>query len=209
MTTRTFTPEAPGFVLPYRVPDEGLSTRFKLRSSVPLANQRLRLFNVSKAKQGPIRETQVMEIVLSANNRLVIETSGFGPEAAARMREQNPDFPEVVRGPAVRPGDLETGLDVTVGLQGRSLRVLVNDRELTGKTWLGVEPGEELELSFGFPDAPPGADLQPPIGWTVELPDEEQPEEPEEPAEPVLTEWQQSVERRLARIEARLGIVEE
>ena len=50
MSIRNFTQEAPGFVLPFRVPEEGLETRFKLRSSVPLTNQRLRLFNVSKAK---------------------------------------------------------------------------------------------------------------------------------------------------------------
>lgn len=215
MTTRSFTPEAPGFVLPYEVPQEGLTTRFRLRSSAPLANQRLRLFNVSKAKRGPIRETQVLEIVLSANNRLVIETSGFGPEAAARMREQNPDFPEVVKGPAVKSGELETGVDVTVGLQERSLRVLVNGRELTGRTWLAVEPGEELKLSFGFPDAPPGADLLPPIGWTVEYagqedePDEEDGEEERPPVEPDgLAEWQRAIESRLAGLEARLAALE-
>lgn len=200
MTTRNFTPEAPGFVLPYRVPEEGLTTRFRLRSSVPLANKRLRLFNVSKAKRGrPIRETQVMEIVLSANNRLVIETSGFGPEAAAKMREKDPQFPEVLKGPSVNAGDLETGIDVTVGLRERALRLLINGRELTGSTWLAAGPGEELELAFGFPDAPPGADLLPPIGWSVEYAGEEEPPAPEPP---VLTEWQLSIERRLAKLEA-------
>jgi hypothetical protein len=203
MTTRSFTPETPGFVLPYQVPEEGLATRFRLRSSVPLTNQRLRLFNVSKAKRGPIRETQVMEIVLSANNRLVIETSGFGPEAAAKMRERDPRFPEVLKGPGLTAGDLETGVDVTVGLRERSLRLLIDGRELTGSTWLAAEPGEELKLTFGFPDAPPGADLLPPVGWSVELPDQEEPPTPEEP---VLTEWQQSIERRLARLEAKLGL---
>ena len=215
MTTRNFTPEAPGFVLPYRVPEEGLTTQFRLRSSVPLANARLRLFNVSKSKRGPIRETQVMEIVVSANNRLVIETSGFGPEAAAKMRAQNPDFPEVLKGPNLKAGDLETGVDVTVSLRERSLRVLFNDREVTGNTWLAAEPGEELKLTFGFPDAPPGADLLPPIGWSVEHPGEEEPPvtepeeppvtEPEEPPAtepPALTEWQLSIERRLAKLEA-------
>jgi hypothetical protein len=204
MATRTFTTEAPGFVLPQRVSEEGLATRFQLRSSVPLTNQRLRLFNVSKAKQGPIRDTQVMEIVLSANNRLVIETSGFGPEAAARMREENPDFPDVIKGPGLDAGDLENGVDITVGLRERSLRLLIDGRELTGRTFLGVEPGEEVKLSFGFPGAPPGADLKPPIGWSVELPDEEEPPTPELP--PVLTEWQQSIERRLARLEAKLEL---
>lgn len=206
MTTRTFTQEAPGFVLPYQVPEGGLSTRFKLRSSVPLTNQRLRLFNVSKSKRGPIRDTQVMEIVLSANNRIVIETSGFGPEAAARMREQDPQFPEVIKGPGLKDGNLQNGVDVTVGLQGRSLRVLVDDKELTGSTFLAAEPGEELKLSFGFPDRPPAADLLPPIGWTVEYSGEEEPPAPE-PSD--LTEWQQSIERRLARLEAKVGIVEE
>jgi hypothetical protein len=206
MATRTFTTEAPGFVLPYQVPEEGLATRFQLRSSVPLANQRLRLFNVSKAKKGPIRETQVMEIVLSANNRLVIETSGFGPEAAARMREKDPSFPDVIKGPGLREGDLETGVDVTVGLRERALRLVIDGRELTGSTFLAVEPGEELKLTFGFPEAPPGADLLAPIGWSVELPDQEEPAEPEPPDPSVLTEWQQSIERRLARIEAKLGL---
>ncbi|MEA2559372.1 MAG: hypothetical protein QOH06_876 [Acidobacteriota bacterium] len=212
MSTRDITQAAPGFVLPYQVPEEGLTTRFVLRSSVPLANQRLRLFNVSKTKKGPPRESQVMEIVLSANNRLVIETSGFGPEAAAKMREKDPQFPEVIKGPGVTAGDLETGLNVAVGLQERSLRLLINGKELTGRTFLAAEPGEELKLTFGFPDAPPGADLLPPVGWSVELPDQE-PEKPPvtdppviEP--PVLTEWQQSIERRLARLEAAAGIVD-
>jgi hypothetical protein len=209
MTTRTFTQEAPGFVLSYQVPEGGLTTQFKLRSSVPLTNQRLRLFNVSKSKRGPIRDTQVMEIVLSANNRLVVETSGFGPEAAARMREQDPQFPEVIKGPGLKDGNLQNGVDVTVELKGRSLRLLVDGKELTGSTFLPAEPGEELKLSFGFPDAPPGADLLPPIGWSVEYSGEEEqpPTEPTEP--PVLTEWQQSIERRLARLEAKVGIVEE
>jgi hypothetical protein len=206
MTTRTITQEAPGFVLSYQVPEEGLTTQFRLRSSVPLTNRRLRIFNVSKSKRGPIRDTQVMEIVLSANNRLVIETSGFGPEAAARMREQDPQFPEVIKGPGLKDGNLQNGVDVTVELKGRSLRLLVDGKELTGSTFLAAEPGEELKLSFGFPDAPPGADLLPPIGWTVEYSGEEE-EPPTEPSD--LTEWQKSVERRLARLEAKVGIVEE
>jgi hypothetical protein len=140
-----------------------------------------------------------MEIVLSANNRLVIETSGFGPEAAAKMREKDPQFPEVLKGPSLTAGDLETGVDVTVGLRERALRLLINGRELTGNTWLAAEPGEELELAFGFPDAPPGADLLPPIGWSVEYAGEEEPPAPEPP---VLTEWQLSIERRLAKLEA-------
>jgi len=178
-----------------------------LRSTVPLANQRLRLFNVSKTKKGPPRESQLMEIVLSANNRLVIETSGFGPEAAAKMRERDPQFPEVIKGPGLKDGDLQAGVDVTVGLQGRSLRLLINGKELTGNTFLAAEPGEELKLTFGFPDAPPGADLLAPAGWSVELPDQEEPPAPPVPPEPpVLTEWQQSIERRLAKLEAAAGI---
>lgn len=207
MTTRDITPEAPGFVLPYTVPEEGLTARFKLRSSIPLTNQRLRLFNVSKSKRGPIRDTQVMEIVLSANNRLVVETSGFGPEAAARMRAQDPDFPEVIKGPGVKDDDLQAGIDVTVGLRQRALRLLVNGRELTGSTFLAAEPGEELKLSFGFPDAPSGADLLPPIGWSVEYAGEDTPST-DKPQVTELTDWQKSVERRLAALEAKLGIEE-
>ena len=206
MSTREITQEAPGFVVPYTVPEEGLTTQFRLRSSAPLARQRLRLFNVSKEKRGPIRDTQVMEILVSANNRLVIETSGFGPEAAAKMRERDPQFPDVIKGPGLTDGELEAGINVVVGLQGRSLKVVINGRELTGSTFLAADPGEELRLSFGFPDVPPGSDLLPPVGWTVELPDQE--EEEEEPSEPelppVLTEWQQSIERRLAKLEAAL-----
>lgn len=208
MTTRDITSEAPGFVLPYTVPEEGLTVQFKLRSSVPLTNQRLRLFNVSKSKQGrPIRETQVMEIVLSANNRLVIETSGFGPEAAARMRAENPDFPEVIKGPGLKESELQAGVDVSVDLKERALRMLVNGRELTGSTFLAAEPGEELKLTFGFPDAPPGADLLPPIGWSVEFAGEDTPST-DEPPVTELTEWQKSIERRLAVLEAKLGIEE-
>ncbi len=206
MSTREITQEAPGFVVPYTVPAEGLTSQFRLRSSVPLSRQRLRLFNVSKAKRGPIRDIQVMEILVSANNRLVIETSGFGPEAAARMREQNPQFPDVIKGPGLTDGEVGAGLNVVVGLQGRTLRVVINGRELTGSTFLAAEPGEELNLSFGFPNPPAGDELLPPVGWTVELPDqeEEEPEEPSEPEQPVLTEWQQSIERRLAKLEAAL-----
>ena len=209
MSTREITQEAPGFVVPYTVPEEGLTTQFRLRSSVPLARQRLRLFNVSKEKRGPIRDTQVMEILVSANNRLVIETSGFGPEAAAKMRERDPQFPDVITGPGLTDGELDAGLNVVVGLQGRSLKVVINGRELTGSTFLAAEPGEELSLSFGFPGVPPGSDLLPPVGWTVELPDQEEEEEEEEgPSEPelppVLTEWQKSIEERLAKLEAAL-----
>lgn len=207
MTTRNITQEAPGFVLPYPVPPEGLTTQFKLRSSVPLANQRVRLFNVSKSKRGPIRDTQLMEIVLSANNRVVIETSGFGPEAAARMRAQDPGFPDVIKGPGLKDSDLADGLDVTVGLKERALRVLVNGKELTGSTFLAAEPGEELKLTFGFPDAPPGADLLPPIGWSVEYAGEET-TSTDKPQVAELTEWQKSIERRLAALEAKLGIEE-
>ena len=205
MTTHNITPEAPGFVLPYTVPEEGLTAQFKLRSSVPLTNQRLRIFNVSKSKRGPIRDTQVMEIVLSANNRLVVETSGFGPEAAARMRAEDPNFPEVIKGPGLKDADLQAGVDVTVGLRERALRMLVNGRELTGSTFLAAEPGEELKLSFGFPDAPAGADLLPPIGWSVEYAGEDT-TSTDKPQVTELTDWQKSIERRLAALEAKLGI---
>jgi hypothetical protein len=152
-----------------------------------------------------------MELVLSANNRLVIETSGYGPAAQAKMKEANPDFPDVIKGPNITPQILAAGLRVTVTLSpARELRVVAGDHVLQGATWLAVAPGEALELVFGFPDAPPGADLLPPVGWTVEIEDDVAPPEPHKPPEEPVTSTPaqeiQAIREHLDRLSALLGI---
>jgi hypothetical protein len=208
-----FSLESPGFRVPYTATAEGVSYSFTFSGQLAAAGQRLRLFHLRKAKSGPIRDTQLMEMVLSGNNRLVIETSGYGPAAQAKMKEDHPDFPDVIKGPNITPQTLAAGLRVTVTLSPeRELRVAAGDHVLQGATWLAVAPGEALELVFGFPDAPEGADLLPPVGWTVET-EEVAPPEPHKPPEEPVTSTPalaaleiEAIREHLNKLSALLGI---
>lgn len=112
---------------------------------------RIRLLHFRRAGvSGPPKNSEIFELVLTANGQLVCELDGFGP----RRQEHKP--PQKLGSPTGDYRIRHRGGDGTVTIESSAAAA--------ADTHLGWSPGMPLELVFGFEGQ---GDLQAPLGWTL------------------------------------------